>query len=168
MRKTRIATCAMTLMLAASTLSLSGVAHAGFFDRGRSAELTAEEASEVHHARALRRLDRMADALDLSDEQRTAIEAAFEASHEGMAALRDSKKALREELSGLSFSQEDSLRAAEIAAELGALTEQKINQKRSMMAQIFNLLTPEQQEKMTELKQQLGARRGGFRGQRWH
>jgi Spy/CpxP family protein refolding chaperone len=109
------------------------------------------------------RIERLAERLDLSEEQKAAIEALHEETREKNAALAKEARLLRHELEGELLKDEpDGTKVRELNAKLGELrTARQANRLATRLA-VRKQLTPEQRDKMLAM----GDRRGhGPRGE---
>lgn len=136
----------------AGIVALSSIAYAGPSCKhggGKHGEYSAEQKAEYMQ----KRLDRMATKLGLSETQKTQVQALMQNHRNTMKPLRDEKRALREEMKALDPVATDYAdKLAGIANRKGELESQITianGNKRQQMAQI---LTPEQQSKMKEMR----------------
>ena len=112
-------------------------------------------------------LGRLADRLDLSDEQRTEIEAIYEASRDRTADLRDQLQTARE-----AFHEDhelgvfDETEARTFAATATGIQAELMVEHMRANAEAFNVLTPEQQDALRDLLEDMGDLFGPGRGGR--
>jgi protein CpxP len=125
---------------------------------GRDQAMTAEK----HEERMEQRLETMSTILDLSDEQKTQIEALVKSQYEQKSTQRErmhaGQQALRDKLQTNAFDE----------AEFRALAAQQAQLKTDLMVehakikqQIFAILTPEQQAKADKLLEMRGQKHHG-------
>ena len=108
-----------------------------------------------------KRLDRMAEKLGLNDAQKQKVKALKENKRNSMKPLREQGKALREQMAQLDPRASDyDQKLAEIANTRAELTRSKTMTKGDIRKQMAQILTPEQQAKMKEMRKN---RKGGFR-----
>lgn len=109
-----------------------------------------------------RMIAHMSERLDLTDEQQTEMEALLAAASEGSAADRKRLQQLREQLrdSKGDFNPEDARVAAD---EIGQITARLVFQAASTQARVYQLLSPEQREKMASMMAARAERRGKWR-----
>lgn len=95
------------------------------------------------------RIERLAERLDLTDEQKTAIEALHEETRAKNAALAKETRLLRHELEGELLKDEPSeKKVLELNAKLGDLDTQRQANRLATRLAVRNQLTPEQRDKM--------------------
>lgn len=99
---------------------------------------------------------RMAEKLNLTQEQREAIRAIRERAREETADLRSS---LRERSKELRQLQRDDPRAAQLRSDVQALREQMQQRHEAVRAEVERLLTPEQKQQLEQWKEQRQNRR---------
>jgi Spy/CpxP family protein refolding chaperone len=109
-------------------------------------------------------LEKIADELDLSTEQRAQIKQILETEKPKIQTLTDAARATHEQLKDLGtngvFNEEQ---VSGLAAQQAETTRQLIVEKERAKAAIFAVLTPEQRTKAAELKDKFEEkRRGGF------
>ncbi len=106
---------------------------------------------------------RLADRLELSDQQLEEIEALFQAHRDSTAAQREEGRALREQLRDLTLDGaffQNEAQVTETASALAQLHAQMTVERERLQAQIYQVLTPEQRDELRELGQLFR----GFRG----
>ena len=109
-------------------------------------------------------LEKIADELSLSDEQRTQIKQILEAEKTKIQALMETARTTHEQLKDLgtdgAFNEE---KVNQLAAQQAETTRQLIVEKERTKAAIFAVLTPEQRTKASEMKNKFEDKmRGGF------
>ena len=120
---------------------------------------------EQHEERMGNKLDRMGAILDLTEAQKTEIEALFNEQWQDHQQLREQMHASRDEMRGAQtpgdFNETD-FRAK--AAKRAELKTEMMVQKAKLRQQVYNLLTPEQQEKADALGGMMSGGKGGHHG----
>lgn len=102
-------------------------------------------------------LGRLADKLELSDEQRTEIEAIYEASREATSELRDQRDAAREQYREThEIGVFDETQARQFAETVTGIQAELMVAHMRANAEAFNVLTPEQQDELKDLLEQFG------------
>jgi len=111
-----------------------------------------------------KRFDRMGAKLGLSDEQKEQMKSFRENKKNSMRSLRDQKKSLREQMRQLDPKADDyDQKLAEIANTKAELTRSMTIARGESRKQMAQILTPEQQEKMQEMrKYKKGGHHRGF------
>ncbi|HEX8733984.1 MAG TPA: Spy/CpxP family protein refolding chaperone [Pyrinomonadaceae bacterium] len=109
-------------------------------------------------------LEKIADELNLSDEQRAQIRQTLEAEKTKVQALMETARATHEQLKDLGtdgvFNEE---KVNRLSAQQAETTRQLIIEKERTKAAVFAVLTPEQRTKAAELKNKFEEKmRGGF------
>lgn len=123
--------------LAAAGAAFAGSDHAPHGDRGDRGD----------------RIERMAEHLELSDAQRSSVEAILERNRPARRALMQRHKAHREAMRALQPGSADySTRAQALADEAGTLARDRVLQRTQFQAELATILTPEQLRKMDEHK----------------
>lgn len=139
-----------TLSLGAAQWAIASPGERGDCYGGRHAHRMSHDGDQ--------RFERMADRLDLTDEQRKSVRAMLDQSRPQMRELDDKLRANRQALRDLADSdQVDEKQLRKIAKEQGELHSQMIVQRTQMHQQIRKVLTEEQRE-------QLRSKRGKFPG----
>ncbi|SDJ58249.1 Spy/CpxP family protein refolding chaperone [Microbulbifer yueqingensis] len=101
-----------------------------------------------HHERML---ERMAEKLELTEEQKAQIKANHEANRAEHRKLREEMHKVREEVSEALDSGADQATLDELASRLGALQIEKMRQRREMHEQLKAVLTDEQKAKLEQM-----------------
>lgn len=109
-----------------------------------------------------RMIAHMADRLGLSAEQQDQVEQIAEDSRERMAPYHEELKELREQLHAMR-DDFDPDTARSVANRIGEITAELVYEMASTQAEIHDLLTPEQRERMESLMEQRSERRS-----KWH
>ena len=116
-----------------------------------------------------KRLDHMAQELGLSDAQKQQVKALFENKRNNMKPQHEERKALHERMAQLDPTASDyDQKLAEIANTKSELSRQRTISKGQTRKQMAQILTPEQQVKLKELRKNRkggGKRRG--HGKKW-
>ncbi|ATX82486.1 protein refolding chaperone Spy/CpxP family [Mariprofundus ferrinatatus] len=100
-----------------------------------------------------RRVERMAEKLDLSDSQRNQFKQIHEENRAEGRALHDAMHKNRQALRSLDPSAKDySKQVARLASEKAELTRQMVIHRSEVRAEVHAMLTPEQQEKARQMK----------------
>lgn len=160
-KQTLLVTTVITGLLTFATMSYAGPDDHGKGGHGKYSEMSEADKAE----RMQKRLDRMAKKLDLTDEQKTKVQALKLNSRNIIKPLRDERRAIREEMRALDTAAADySSKLASIANRQAANTSAMIIAKGERRQQMASILTPEQSAKMKEMR---GKRKGGF-GKRKH
>lgn len=109
-----------------------------------------------------RMIAHMSDRLDLTEEQQTELDELLGATRQENAADRQRLQELRGQLreSRGNFNPEDARAAAD---EIGQITSRLVYQAASTQAQVYQMLTPEQREKMESMMAARAERRGKWR-----
>lgn len=111
-----------------------------------------------------RMIERMADKLDLSAEQRSAATEIVTETSEATRAGREELRSLREQLHAMRGAFDEQA-ARQISDEIGAVTADMIYRRTSSHAAIYALLSPEQREEFDEMTEK---RRKDGKGPRRH
>jgi len=109
-----------------------------------------------------RMIAHMADRLDLTEDQRSAVKELLTSSREQSAADRERLKALREDLRG-QRDNFDAGKAQTMADEIGEITSRMVFQLASTQARIYTLLTDEQKAEMDAMMEERDERRDKWR-----
>jgi len=108
-----------------------------------------------------KRLDRMAGKLDLNDAQKQQLKALFDNKQANRESKKAERDALQEQMSQLDPTADDyDQKLADFANTKSELVRQKTIAKGEMRKQMAQILTPEQQAKMKEMRK---GRKGGSR-----
>ena len=111
--------------------------------------------------RFLRLLNRLADRLELTDEQRAQIESIIEEGLPPIRELREQMAEARQEFRSSTSPTEFNEEAVRAQAQAQAqLHEEIMVASMKLKAQVFSVLTPEQLEELEELRELFGDRRG--------
>lgn len=160
--KKRIAIPALVVgTLLSGSLVLAGPGGYGRGDCGNYGFGHAEMTTERHEERVERKLAMMSTVLELTDAQKSQIETLFNQQHEKNLALREQMQASREEMreaKHASTFDEADFRAK--AARRAELKTEMMVQKAKLRQQVYELLSPEQQEKADSLGGMLGRGHG--------
>ncbi len=153
MKAKRILSITLIGLLSAAVLATSSFAARGYGAKMSGAAMTDEQLQERRDLH----LERMAAVLDLTEDQKTQIEALRNQKWENTVAQQEKMAELREELRemGLDGSYDES-RARALANELAAIKADMMVENIRLRSEIHSLLTPEQQElteKLRPLKQ---------------
>ena len=137
----------------AGLLTLGGIAQADSY-KGKDKHAKYGQMSEAERtAHKQKRLDRMAEKLGLSNEQKTQIQALKQNNHNEIKPLRNEQRVLRQEIRQLDPNASDYAAKLADAANRGAeLKRQMIIAKGNKRKQMAAILTPEQLAKMKEMK----------------
>jgi protein CpxP len=92
--------------------------------------------------------------LDLTDAQKEQMKAISQASREGTKSLRDQMKANRQQMAQATANGFNEAQVQAIAQQQSALHAQMIVERERVRSQMFAILTPEQQAKAAEMKEQ--------------
>jgi len=112
------------------------------------------------------KFERMAEALELTDEQRRQFKQIHRKARPKLQEIGDAMQDNREALHRLSPADEDYAGQVErLAREQGKLVARMIRVRSRVRAEVYAILTPEQREKAKELRRHRAAR-PGFRGLR--
>ena len=103
-------------------------------------------------------IERLADRLDLSQEQEDQLAEIINATRSDSAQDRKRMRELRQQMQELSENFDEG-RAQSLADEMGQITARQTYTRLSTMAKVNSVLTPEQREKMAEMKEKRKARR---------
>lgn len=118
-----------------------------------------------HHFKPERAIERMAEKLDLTEEQRNeATEIVTEASTAARE-NREQLRALHEQLRAMRDTFDDEAAHA-LSDEIGEITADMVYRRSSSHAAIYALLTPEQREEFDEMQERRRDRGKGFRHHR--
>jgi protein CpxP len=150
MNAKKILSIAMIGLLSASVLAISSFAAPGQGAKmGGGTAMTEEQREERRDLH----LERMAAVLNLTEEQKTQIEALRNQKWENTAAQQDKMAELREELREMGFNGSyDETRARALANELAAIKADMMVENIRLRSEIHSLLTPEQQELVEKLR----------------
>ncbi|WP_170287334.1 Spy/CpxP family protein refolding chaperone [Halioglobus maricola] len=110
-------------------------------------------------------IERMADKLELTDSQRTQVEAVFAEDRAQMEADRVRIEEIREALSE-QRSNFNAGTAQALSDELGEITARTTYEMTSNRAAVYQLLTDEQRAKMTEMQAKMSERKAKGKGRR--
>jgi Spy/CpxP family protein refolding chaperone len=111
------------------------------------------------------RYERMADKLDLNDEQRQQLKQIHRKARPQMLDLKDAMQDNREALRKLDpKSAQFNSQVAELARQQGELVTQKIIQHNQVRTSVFAILTPEQREMAKKMKRNYSGKRGKHGG----
>ncbi len=111
------------------------------------------------------RYERMADRLDMNDEQRQQLKQIHRQARPQMLELKDAMQDNREALRKLDpQSPQFDTQVAELAKQQGELVTQKIIQRNQLRAKVFAILTPEQREMAKKMKRNHSGKRGKHDG----
>jgi Spy/CpxP family protein refolding chaperone len=117
------------------------------------------------HGGKQHRYERMADRLDMNDEQRQQLKQIHRQVRPQMLELKDAMQDNSEALRKLDpKSAEFDKQVAELARQQGELVTQKIIQRSQVRAKVFAILTPEQREMATKMKRHHYGKRGKHDG----
>ena len=117
------------------------------------------------HGGKHQRFERMADKLDLNDEQRQQCKQIHRQARPQMLELKDAMQDNREALHKLNpESPQFAKQVAELARQQGELVTQKIIQHSQVQASLFAILTPEQREMAKNMKRHHVGKRGKHGG----
>lgn len=137
-----ICTLLFTALLATTSLAVAGPDHPGHGPDGSDPV-----------AGAQRRLAGAVKRLDLSDDQRAAMRAVFEANRDDLAANRQASRVVREELQALL--QEDSLdeaALAELARREGELAEERVLLGAGLASRVLAELDADQRDQLQAMR----------------
>ena len=135
----------------ATALSLGMAATAGAFPGG--------------HGGKQQRYERMADRLDMSDQQRQQLKQIHRQARPQMLDMKDAMQDNREALRKLDpKSPQFDTQVAELAKQQGELVTQKIIQRQQLRASVFAILTPEQREVAKQMKRKHSGKCGKHAG----
>ena len=150
--QTLLATTIATTTMA-GLLTFASVAHAGPNCSGKGGHAKHSQMSDADKAQRMeKRLNRMAAKLDLSDEQKTQVQALKQNSRNEIKPLRNEQRALRKELRQLDPKASDySAKLADAANRQAELTRQMIVAKGTQRQQMASILTTEQLAKHKEM-----------------
>jgi len=149
--QTLIATAVITGLLSLATVSSADPSweHKGGYAKH----------GEMSEKRIQKRLDRMAEKLNLSDAQKTQVQALKQNSRNEIKPLRNEQRALRKEIRQLDPNASDySAKLADAANRQAELTRQMIIAKGNKRQQMSTILTPEQLAKKKEMRAKRKAR----------
>ncbi|MEE4173915.1 MAG: periplasmic heavy metal sensor [Xanthomonadales bacterium] len=144
-----LAIAAAAALLAGSSLALAGPEHPGHGGKGYKADFD-----------PARQLSQSVKRLDLSDDQREAIQALFEANREDLLANREAGRELREELEALM--REDTLDTdalADLAEREGELAEERILLGGTLASEVLAELDADQRDELAALRDERQERR---------
>lgn len=117
------------------------------------------------HGGKQHRYERMADRLDMNDEQRQQLKQIHRQARPQMLELKDARQDNREALHKLDpKSAEFDKQVAELAKQQGELVTQKIIQRSQVRARVFAILTPEQREMAKQMKREHSGKRSKHAG----
>jgi len=126
---------------------------------------TTAEAFQGQSGGKQQRYERMADKLDMNDEQRQQLKQIHRQARPQMLELKDAMQDNREALRKLDpKSSQFSTQVAELAKQQGELVTQKIIQRNQMRASVFAILTAEQREAAKKMKRNHSGKRGKHDG----
>lgn len=111
------------------------------------------------------RMERMIERLDLSEEQQSQVGDIMNSARTDAAADRERVRQIHQEMKSL-VQNFDEGRAQELADELGQITARQTYQRTATQAQIYSLLTPEQREQMSSMREKRKERMSAWRDQR--
>lgn len=143
---------------AAALVATTTVAVAGgkYCDEERGGHYKKEHHGE-YGMKGERKLDRMADYLELSDEQRTEINAIFADRADKMKAHRETMGDFYQQMRELSPSDPDYVASVKkLADSQAAFMADRMVERAEVKAQIAAVLTPEQQEKFDQMRNHHG------------
>lgn len=110
------------------------------------------------------RIDRMAQKLGLSEEQKTEIQLIIDNSREGKDSLREQMIENRQALHALDTASADyAENVEEIASTIATLEKDKVVNQSAIRQQIDAVLTVEQKAEMAEMKENMGKRKGKYK-----
>jgi len=117
------------------------------------------------HGGKQQRYERIADKLDMNDEQRQQLKQIHRQARPQMLELKDAMQDNREALRKLDpKSAQFDAQVAELAKQQGELLTQKIIQRHHLRAKVFAILTPEQREMAKKMKRNHFGKRGKHDG----
>lgn len=109
------------------------------------------------------KLERLADHLNVTDEQRAAIRAITDDSRQQMAELRDEMRANRGQLKGLTRQTPlDEAAVRSVAVKQGDLKAEMIVMRARQRSEMKAILTDEQRAELGEIRERKHLRRGGY------
>jgi Spy/CpxP family protein refolding chaperone len=109
-----------------------------------------------------RMLEHVAERLDLSAEQKVAVEGLVTQARDAGATDRERMRALRTELMG-QRDNFDAAKAREISDEIGTLTGRMVYQASETWSQVYQLLSAEQRSRLDAMMKKRGGHRGKWR-----
>ena len=110
-----------------------------------------------HHMQEM--FDRMAEKLDLTEEQRAQLKTKREAHHDALKSLKKQKHELRDEIRTALDSGADQTKLDGLAAQLGAVELRMMQQHHQMHKELESVLTDEQKAKMEQMRSEHQERR---------
>ncbi len=126
----------------------------------------AQKGEKAKHGRGFghRGFERMAEKLNLNDEQKEQVKQIMEASRAKIQPLTETIRANRQKLQELNANgQFDEAQVQTIANQQGAIAAQLIVEKERAKSQIFQILTVEQREQAKQFEERMKERfKGGF------
>lgn len=136
----------MIAILAASALTVAATAYAGGYGHhGKHGDF-----GGGHRGMHGFMFERM---LDLTDEQKASVDEIYSTAKQQREETREDRVADRQAMMDLNPADEDyQTKVAELAKQKAAQVEQRIMAHAAMQAQVYEILTPEQREKLAQLK----------------
>jgi len=145
-KSTLLATALISGVIAVSTIANAGPAKGG---HGKYSQMTEEQRTE----RMEKRLNRIAQKLGLSDEQKTQFSVLKQTSRNEMKPLRNEQRSIRQEIRSLDINAIDyQARLADAANRQGELKNQMIIARGNQRKLMASILTTDQLAKLKEIR----------------